>query len=81
MRKAAALVRCMPAAVVMVDSSMNIIEANESFMKMFTGDMYDIFKARPEGLTGAALDRIIDFSDLFKTILKSGKICTRNVMQ
>ena len=73
MRKAAALVRCMPAAVVMVDSSMNIIEANESFMKMFTGDMYDIFKARPEGLTGAALDRIIDFSDLFKTILKSGK--------
>lgn len=73
MRKAAALVRCMPAAVVMVDSSMNIIEANESFMKMFTGEMYEIFKARPEGLAGAALDRIIDFSDLFKTILKSGK--------
>lgn len=73
MRKAAALVRCMPAAVVMVDSNMNIIEANESFMKMFTGEMYDIFAARPEGLAGAALDRIIDFSDLFKTILKSGK--------
>lgn len=73
MRKAAALVRCMPAAVVMVDSNMNIIEANDSFMKMFTGDMYDVFKARPEGLAGAAIDRIVDFADLFKTILNSGK--------
>ena len=73
MRKAAALVRCMPAAVVMVDSNMNILEANDSFMRMFTGDMYEVFKARPEGLTGAAIDRIVDFADLFKTILNSGK--------
>ena len=73
MRKAAALVRCMPAAVVMVDSSMNILEANDSFMKMFAGDMYEIFKARPDGMTGAAIDRIVDFADLFKSILKSGK--------
>jgi len=73
MRKAAALVRCMPAAVVMVDSNMTILEANDSFMRMFTGDMYEVFKARPEGLAGAAIDRIVDFSDLFKTILQSGK--------
>ena len=73
MRKAAALVRCMPAAVVIVDSNMNIIEANDSFMRMFTGDMYDVFKTRPEGLAGAAIDRIVDFADLFKTILQSGK--------
>ncbi|MDE6138145.1 MAG: hypothetical protein K2F57_01585, partial [Candidatus Gastranaerophilales bacterium] len=73
MRKAAAMLRCMPAAIVMVDNNMNIIEANESFMKMFTGDMYEIFKARPDGLTGAAIDRIVEFSDLFRTILKTGK--------
>ena len=73
MRKAAALVRCMPAAVVMVDNSLNIIEANDSFMKMFTGDMYEIFKARPDGMTGAAIDRILSFSELFKTCLNSGK--------
>ena len=72
-RKAAAMVRCMPAAVVMVDNNMNILEANDSFMRMFTGDMYDVFKARPDGLTGAAIDRIVDFADLFKTILKTGK--------
>lgn len=73
MRKAAAMLRCMPSATVMVDSNLNIIEANDSFMKMFTGDMYEIFKARPDGLTGAAIDRIVDFSDIFKTILKTGK--------
>ena len=73
MRKAAAMLRCMPAAIVMVDNNMNILEANESFMKMFTGDMYEIFKARPDGLTGAAIDRIVGFSDLFRTILKTGK--------
>ena len=73
MRKAAAMIRCMPAAVVMVDNNMNILEANDSFMKMFTGDMYDVFKTRPDGLTGAAIDRIVEFSDIFKTILKTGK--------
>ena len=73
MRKAAALVRCMPAAVVMVDRNLNILEANDSFMKMFTGDMYEIFKARPDGMAGAAIDRIISFSELFKTCLNSGK--------
>ena len=73
MRKAAAMIRCMPAAVVMVDNNMNIIEANDSFMRMFTGDMYDVFKTRPDGLAGAAIDRIVDFSDIFKTILKTGK--------
>ena len=73
MRKAAAMIRCMPAAVVMVDNNLNIIEANDSFMKMFTGDMYEVFKARPDGLNGASIDRIVDFADIFKTILKTGK--------
>ena len=73
MRKAAAMLRCMPSAIVMVDRNMNILEANDSFMKMFTGDMYDVFKSRPDGMTGASIDRIVDFSDIFATILKTGK--------
>lgn len=73
MRKAAAMVRCMPAAIVMVDNEMNILEANDAFMRMFTGEMYEIFKARPDGVVGAAIERIVDFADIFKTILKSGK--------
>ena len=73
MRKAAAMLRCMPSATVMVDSNMNILEANDAFMKMFTGEMYDVFKARPDGLAGAAIERIVDFADIFKTILNTGK--------
>ena len=72
-RKAAAMLRCMPSAVVIVDSNMEIVEANDSFEQMFLGEMYEIFASRQDGLTGASLDRIVSFSDLFKSALISGK--------
>ena len=71
-RKAAAMVRCMPAAVVMVDKNLNIIESNDAFIRMFCPDMYDVFSSREEGLTGAAIDRIVPFGEIFKSALKSG---------
>lgn len=73
MRKAAAMLRCMPSATVMVDNDLRVIEANDAFMRMFCGDMYDVFAARQDGLVGAAIDRIVDFADIFKSALKSGK--------
>lgn len=73
MRKAAAMLRCMPSASVMVDNDLRIVEANDAFMKMFCGDMYEVFSSRQDGLVGAAIDRIVDFSDIFKSALKSGK--------
>lgn len=72
-RKAAAMLRCMPSAVVIVDSNMEIVEANDSFEQMFLGDMYEIFASRQDGLTGASLERIIPFSELFKSALDTGK--------
>lgn len=73
MRKAAAMLRCMPSATVMVDNDLRIVEANDSFMKMFCDDMYDVFSSRPDGLVGAAIDRVVDFSEIFKSALKTGK--------
>lgn len=73
MRKAAAMLRCMPSASVMVDNDLRIVEANDSFMRMFCGEMYEVFSARQDGLVGASIDRIVDFSDIFKLALKSGK--------
>lgn len=73
MQKAAAMLRCMPSAMVMVDNKLNIVEANEAFMHMFCGDMYDFFASQPNGLVGASIERIVDFSDIFKYTLKSGK--------
>ena len=72
-RKAAAMLRCMPSAVVIVDSNMEIVEANDSFEQMFLGEMYEIFASRQDGLSGAALDRIVPFSELFKSALDTGK--------
>ncbi len=71
MRKAAAMLRCMPSAIVMVDSDLKIVESNQSFMKMFCGDMYEVFAERPEGVNGACIDRIVDFADIFKQTLKT----------
>lgn len=72
MKKSAAMLRCMPSAIVMVDKNLNIVEANDAFLHMFCADMYDIFSDRAEGLKGAAIDRILSFSDIFKKMLKSG---------
>ena len=72
MRKAAAMLRAMPLAMVMVDKNLNVVEANDAFMRMFCGDMYEIFSTRKEGLSGASLDRIISFSELFQQLLLSG---------
>lgn len=71
MRKAAAMLRCMPSAIVMVDSDLKIVESNEAFMRMFCGEMYEIFAERPEGVNGACIDRIVDFVDIFKQTLKT----------
>lgn len=72
MKKSAAMLRCMPAAIVMVDKNLNILEANDMFLHMFCEDMYDIFSEREGGIKGAAIDRIVEFSDIFKKMLKTG---------
>lgn len=73
LRKAAAMLRCMPSAMVMIDNQNKILESNDAFMKMFTGDMYEVFAERPEGVNGADIDRMIPFADLLKTALRTGK--------
>ena len=72
-RKASAMLRSMPSAIVMADSELRILETNEAFVRMFAPDLLEIFKDRPEGLQGGALDRVVPFTDFFKRTLKSGK--------
>lgn len=72
-RKAAAMLRAMPSAIVMADKDFNIIETNEAFVKMMAPDMLEIFQARPEGLAGSSLERLLPKIDLFKKVLKTGQ--------
>ena len=75
LRKANALLRCMPAGVVIVDSELKIVESNEVFAEIF-GDgeeLIDLFHEFP-GLEGAFIDSILPAcKKLFLAALRSGK--------
>lgn len=73
MKKASAMLKAMPSAMVMVDKNLCIIESNEAFIKMFCSDMYEFFSSEQDGLSGAAIDRIIPFSNLFTTVMQAGE--------
>jgi hypothetical protein len=64
----------MPSAVVIVDSNLEIVEANDAFEHMFLSEeMYEVFASRQNGMTGACIDRIVTFPELFKSALDTGK--------
>lgn len=69
-RKAAAMLRNMPFAIVMADENMNVAETNDAFMKMFCSSMEEVFGEN--GIQGAAIDRIVPFGGLFKSVLENG---------
>ena len=71
-RKAAAMFRAMPSAMVMVDRNLRIQEANESFIRMFTGDQKERYLERPEELAGEPVAKWLEFTGLLKKVLKTG---------
>lgn len=71
-KKANALLRCMPSGVVIVDKNLSIIECNRKFASSFGEDTLTAFDACP-GLAGADLRRIVPFSKLFESSLKTGR--------
>ncbi len=73
MKKAGAMLRCMPSGVVIVNNLLKIVEINEAFIKMFAGEVYERFKGCPEDLIGAYLDRLLPCADIFRQVLKTGK--------
>ncbi len=68
-RKANALIRCIPAPIVIADNNLNIIEYNDKFVQTFwveetLGDIYN-----KNNLRGADLRDFIDFTNLFSASL------------
>ncbi|HCF57927.1 MAG TPA: histidine kinase [Myxococcales bacterium] len=70
-KKANALMRKMPSAVVIVDEKLRVIEHNESFVRMFArpGDAQE----QPPELDGASIQCLVPFPNLFHAVLKSGE--------
>ena len=67
-KKANALLKKMPSAVVIVDEQLKIIECNANFLHLFSEDV-----GHEKELEGATLDAIIPFSNLFQRVLESGE--------
>jgi hypothetical protein len=71
-RKANALLRCMPAGVVVVDENLEVVECNQVFARMFGEEAMLAYEAQP-GLAGADLTKLLPFADLFATVLRTGE--------
>ena len=71
-KKANALLRCMPSAVVIADKNLHIIECNELFGRMFGEELSQVYDARP-GLNGCLLAKVVPFAEMFQTVLKTGR--------
>jgi iron only hydrogenase large subunit-like protein len=65
-KKANALLKKMPSAVVIVDEDLKIIECNLNFAHLFAADV-----EQAKDLEGSALDAVIPFSYLFRRVLDS----------
>jgi PAS domain-containing protein len=71
-RKATALVKAMPSAIVMVDRLMNVLEVNEAFVHMFTGDQANRYLGHLEDLVGTPVNMWIEFGGLIRKVLMTG---------
>jgi len=67
-KKANALLKKMPSAVVIVDEDLKIIECNLNFVHLFADDAEE-----STNLEGSALSAVIPFSYLFRRVLDSGE--------
>jgi len=72
-RTAAAMIKSMPSAMVMVDENLKIIEVNEAFIRMFTGGADSQYLGHPERLVGEMVEDWLEFPDLFRRVLKTGE--------
>jgi hypothetical protein len=70
-KKANALLKTMPSAAVVVDSSMRIVESNKPFAELLGKDIVDIYDIKPS-LEGADLRKLLPFWQAFEQVLRPG---------
>lgn len=70
-KKASAMLKSIPSAMVMLDKNLNILEANEAFIKMFTDSEQENYLADPQKLAGKAIQEFFDAQKIFASVLTS----------
>jgi len=71
-KKANALLRSMPAGVVIVDQDMKIVECNERFARFLGEEIYAIYQVIP-GMKGSLLSKIFPLDHLFQGVLETNQ--------
>ncbi|MDD3153581.1 MAG: [Fe-Fe] hydrogenase large subunit C-terminal domain-containing protein [Victivallaceae bacterium] len=66
-----ALIRYIPAGVVIADEKLQVIECNRHFAELCGGETLEAFNTTGS-LTGGFLETMIDFTDLFEEVLAKG---------
>ena len=79
-KKSNAILRCIPAAVVIVNSNLQLIECNRRFAELCGEGALEIYELSP-GMPNAYLERLLPFADLFKEVLSSGKEISRSALK
>ncbi|MGN0919265.1 MAG: [Fe-Fe] hydrogenase large subunit C-terminal domain-containing protein [Alphaproteobacteria bacterium] len=72
-RKANALVKNIPSAMVMLDKNFNIVEANEAFVKMFITETAKTYLENPQKLSGSPISAFFEAEKLFASVLATGQ--------
>jgi PAS domain-containing protein len=75
-RKSNALIRYIPAGVVIVDRHLRVVECNRRFAELFDESVIIAFDSC--GLVGADINLFAGFGDLIATVLKNGGELQRN---
>ena len=70
-RTSNALIKYIPAGVVLVDDKLQVIESNRHFAELIDESTVTIYDSLGN-LTGVPLESLVDFSDLFESVLGNG---------
>ncbi len=79
-KKSNAILRCIPAAVVIVDRQLRLIECNRRFAELAGRDALEVFDAAP-GMAGAMLEKLVPFYELFDEVLRTGRELKRDMFR
>ena len=71
-KKASAMLRSIPSAMVMLDKNLNIIEANESFIRMFAGSEQEMYLSDPQKIVGKSVSPLFEAQKVFSSVLATG---------
>lgn len=72
-KKANAMLKNIPSAMIVLDKDLNIMEANEAFIKMFVTVGQDLYLANPQKLVGLPIRFFFDAQKSFSSVLTGGK--------